>query len=275
MNPINNRVGRQISQMSNLAANLARTQQQISTGERLTRPSDDPNAATRIAAIDRSISANASWMRNADLANSLNSQAQTAVSAATTMIARLSELALSASSDSSSPEALASIAAEMESIASGIDALSSQNSSLGVALFGDGDAVALRAGDQGLIVPVPTRQDIFELGGQTIGDTIRGLAASVRANDNVAITAAITTSDEILVHLTNKNGSLGLTAQQIERSVNFLSDTKLELQTERSPLADTDLTEAIVRLQQQQLTLEAAQSSFSRINRRTLFDILS
>jgi flagellar hook-associated protein 3 FlgL len=39
-------------------------------------------------------------------------------------------------------------------------------------------------------------------------------------------------------------------------------------------LEDTDLTAAIARLNAQQLTLDAAQAAFARINRRSLFDLL-
>ena len=43
---------------------------------------------------------------------------------------------------------------------------------------------------------------------------------------------------------------------------------------ERSSIEDTDLAATIARVQTNQLSLDAAQSLFARINRRTLFDLL-
>ena len=50
--------------------------------------------------------------------------------------------------------------------------------------------------------------------------------------------------------------------------------TKLQLTEERSVLEDTDLHAAIAKLQSQQLTLDAAQAVFARVNQSTLFDVL-
>jgi len=46
----------------------ATTQQQISTGEKLTRPSDDPLAAVRLASIERNIEKNLQYQKNAEAA---------------------------------------------------------------------------------------------------------------------------------------------------------------------------------------------------------------
>ena len=48
----------------------------------------------------------------------------------------------------------------------------------------------------------------------------------------------------------------------------------LALKSERSNIEDTDVTEATPRMNAAILTLEAAQASFVRINRQTLFDLL-
>jgi len=49
----------------------------------------------------------------------------------------------------------------------------------------------------------------------------------------------------------------------------------LDLSDRRSSLEDTDLTEVLARVQANLLSLEAAQASFARINRQTLFDLIS
>ena len=49
---------------------------------------------------------------------------------------------------------------------------------------------------------------------------------------------------------------------------------KQKLAEERSGLEDTDIQAVIARLSSQQLSLQAAQAVFARVNENTLFDIL-
>jgi flagellar hook-associated protein 3 FlgL len=48
----------------------------------------------------------------------------------------------------------------------------------------------------------------------------------------------------------------------------------IQLEEERSRIESADIVEVVARLQARQLTLQAAQAAFVRINQNSLFDLL-
>jgi flagellar hook-associated protein 3 FlgL len=69
-------------------------------------------------------------------------------------------------------------------------------------------------------------------------------------------------------------GQQGARGNRLDQLAERIESTKLQLTEERSALEDTDVTAAIAKLQAQQLTLQAAQAVFARVNQSTLFDVL-
>ena len=101
-----------LQSMRQTQSNLARTQMQVSTGERFSRPAEDPVAATRVLELNRSLESNAQLIRNGQLArNRLSLEESVLVQVADSMD-RLRELALQANNDSQTNETRAAIAKE-------------------------------------------------------------------------------------------------------------------------------------------------------------------
>ena len=69
-------------------------------------------------------------------------------------------------------------------------------------------------------------------------------------------------------------GAQGALGSRIDALTERQANSGLQLEEERSSLESTDVTAAIAKLQSQQLTLQAAQAVFARVNASTLFDIL-
>ena len=66
----------------------------------------------------------------------------------------------------------------------------------------------------------------------------------------------------------------GLGRPRVDALLERQADTGLQLEEERSGLEDTDIQAVVARLSSQQLSLQAAQAVFARVNESTLFDIL-
>ena len=66
----------------------------------------------------------------------------------------------------------------------------------------------------------------------------------------------------------------GALANRVDQLLERKADTGLQLADERSGLEDTDIQAVVARLGAQQLSLQAAQAVFARVNQSTLFDIL-
>ncbi len=91
---------------------LARTQKQVATGERFSRPAEDPVAATRAMELNRSLETNQQLTRNAQLARNRLSLEESVLVQVGDSLQRLRDLALQANNDSQTPETRAAIASE-------------------------------------------------------------------------------------------------------------------------------------------------------------------
>lgn len=260
INATGNRMSREIQRQSRLADDIASTQVQVSTGKRLSRASDDPNASARISAIRTTQANEAGWARNVTLATSLTAQADTVMASVSDLLARGKELSLAAANPSASAADRATIQLELNALADEVDSLAATRSVLGDPLFASGNPLAMRVGEGTSFAPVPSRATLFEVGGQSV-------AQHLRSGSIAGIDAAID-------HVANGRGQIGIAAARLDRLRDMQATNAITLAAERSTLEDTDLTSAIAKLNSQTITLEAAQAAFARINRRTMMDII-
>lgn len=265
----------EIARQSKLAQAIAETQVEISTGKRIQQPSDDPTAAVRIASIRRSQADGEVWKSNLDLGSSLANQADGVLKTLNDRLARVQELTIQGASSSLPASDRQTIASEIRSIAAEVAGLSQTQSSLSEPLFSTGQARTMRFGDNILFAPVPSQEDVFESGGTPIVQQLSTIADAVQGGDPTALNSALASIGGLIQHGADVAASIGNNASRLDRLTNAQASRTIDLAAERSGLEDTDLTNAIATLNAQQLTLEAAQSAFARINRRSLIDLLS
>jgi flagellar hook-associated protein 3 FlgL len=275
INATGNRMMREITRQSKLADQVDRTQIQISTGKRLQRASDDPVSARRIATIGVTQASMKSWATNINAAEALVSQADGVLRSASNLLIRARELALAGASESANPADRASIAAELSAIADEIDGLAMTRDSNGEPLFAASAAKVVRFDSDIAFAPVPSAADAFVVGGNSLSTGLRDAAAAMASGNSAGIGAALGTLDVAIDHVANQNAALGLSAGRLERIGDGLQGRGIALADERSAVEDTDLSVAIAQLHAQNMTLEAAQAAFARVNRQTLFDILT
>ncbi len=129
-----------------------------------------------------------------------------------------------------------------------------------------GDSFAIETGDQ---------QSIFG----TMEKMIAGL--ETHANTPEGRKALEDTIDQGLANLQNAEdratqiqAGVGTRLNTVDSTMSFLKDSDVLAQETLSDLEDVDYAEAISRLTQQNFTLQAAQQSFARISRLSLFDAL-
>lgn len=103
-----------INRLQELNTNLNNTQQQISTGKRVNKPSDDPVAAARILKLDQELSRVETYQRNVDLADTRLKQEESALESSIDVIQRIRELTVQAGNGSLSANDRRSISSELE-----------------------------------------------------------------------------------------------------------------------------------------------------------------
>jgi flagellar hook-associated protein 3 FlgL len=80
--------------------------------------------------------------------------------------------------------------------------------------------------------------------------------------------------DDMLQGLTASQASIGSGLKGIEQQQSVIEDTVLNIKTTLSSVEDLDYTEAITKMNQQMMALEAAQSSFAKISQLSLFNYI-
>ena len=275
INATGNRMTFEINRQSQLAKAIETTQIQISTGNRLQRASDDPGASIRIADIRRTQADSDVWKRNIELGSSLANQADGVLQTLNERLARAQELTVQGANGSQPQSARDTIAAEIRAIADEIGTLGQTKSSLGQPLFSNGSARPMRFGEGVVFPPVPASSDVFQYSGLPLSQQLQSLATAVQSGDRGQLDTALTTADGLIQHGASVAATIGNAASRLDRLSDSSETRSVDLAAERSGLEKTDLTTAIATLNAQQLTLEAAQSAFARINRRSLIDLLS
>lgn len=277
------RLDQEISRQQALSRGIARAQTQLSTQKRIQSPSEDPVAAARISSIGRAQANEAAWKSNLDLAASLADRADTALAAVGTAFARATELMTQGATGTLSDQDRATIALELRSLADELNSLKASKDSRGNALFMSGYSLRIPVQSGVQVIAVGTREEVFESvatagGPKDLAAIVADAATALEITNPATRKAAVATSvDEVAAavsHVAAQRGEQGALANRVDQLLERQADTGLQLSEERSDLEDTDVQAVIARLSSQQLSLQAAQAVFARINENTLFDIL-
>ncbi|MDQ8757193.1 flagellin [Sphingosinicella sp. LHD-64] len=273
----------EINRQATLARDIARAQSEISTTKRILAPSDDPVAAARVSDIARTQADSTAWKRNLDLAASLSARADTTLKAIETAIGRAAELMVTAANGTMSDENRATVAQELRSIAQELESLKDVKDSRGNALFMSGTTLQIPVAPGFSVAAVATREDVFETvatssGPQDIAAIVQAAADAIVEPDPAvrgpAIQQALDDVNAAVSHAATVRGEQGARGNRIDAMLERLADTDIQLEEERGLLEGTDIPATVARLSAKQLSLDAAQAVFARINQNTLFDIL-
>ncbi|OEY67365.1 flagellar hook-associated protein FlgL [Marinobacter sp. X15-166B] len=124
-----------INRLQELNVDINKTSEQISTGKRVNRPSDDPVAAARILKLNQEMGRIDQYQRNADLANNRLSQEEGALGSMVDVVQRVRELTVQAGNGSLSPDDRKAIAAELKERLGQLSALANTRDASGEYIF--------------------------------------------------------------------------------------------------------------------------------------------
>ncbi|MEO0641836.1 MAG: flagellar biosynthesis protein FlgL [Pseudomonadota bacterium] len=292
---------RSLTQMSDLRDSLERVQTQISTGVRISRGSEDPAAASRLRSLARIERLSEVEADNADkLARDLTEAGDEAQGVAN-LLSRARELAIQAANEPTGGSGRAAIAEELAQLEEELFDRANAETLTGEPLFaGTAPGPAfLRAADGSVsyngnaeipTVPIApgtelergiTGAQLFQFdvnGTQTsafaVLSTLSAALQSGAADPVAAAQAALDGIDAAIDTTTRNQTVLGTRLAWVEVIQDNQVDRALTVAEQKSDLGDTDLSDAIVRLQQTELALEASQASFTRLASLSLFNAL-
>jgi flagellar hook-associated protein 3 FlgL len=272
MTGIRFRIDAAIRHQSALATRIARAQADITSGKRLQAASDDPAASVRVAQLRRTQTNEKAWRDNVDVGIALAARADATLGNVATLLDRARELATLGANETLSDKDRATIALELRSIADEVDSLSSGTDATGQPIF-PAVPLSLPVGDSLTLAATTSRANAFDVSGRGIATILRDAATAITTSTagRAAALSDITASSD---HISTVRGEQGARAARYDALRDRLIDSATVIGEERSSIEDTDLPATIARVQTDQLSLDAAQSLFARINRRTLFDLL-
>lgn len=286
-------------QVGTLRAEAEKLQEQMGTGERLSRSSDDPVAAARLRTLARGERLAQIDQRSSDLASTDLKMTDDALGSLATLVIRAKELATKAATETLSAEQRAAIGGEVESLRQAVLQIANSRNSAGHALFGgqaagaayqeSGGAVAyvgtaakdaVDLGDGQSVVPSLTGPEVFtfEAGGvptdlfAVLGDLATALkgGGDPTGPTGVALDGLAAGLDSITTAQTVVGARLGWIEVMDERRV---ANSEL-VADEQKAIGGADLAVTMTRLQEVTTVLEASQASFVRLAGLSLFDMM-
>lgn len=294
------------SQLGNIQGNLSKTQEQLSTGKQINKPSDMPDKASLITRLETELARQASYQGNLKAVNTRLQAQETALKNTSDVMYRFKELAIQASNDTLSTADRHSIALEMTQLKDQILSLANSQDSNGNYLFAgsrvgqepfgkDAHGTVVYQGDQSrMVVPVGDNRrmnlnipgsDAFvhlvrdDGKGKKVGigffQALTDLVNSVQSVDRPNIQRGIGELDLMQQGISDANAQVGTDMNVVDSQNSVLDEITLRLKSTRSDVEDLDYTEAITKMNKDQLALESAQSSFAKISKLTLFSYIN
>lgn len=277
-------------------------QKQIGGGQKLSRSSDDPVAASRLRMLSRSDSLSRIDETNAGRANADLTLADSALSTFASYVTRAKDLATQAANGTLTTEQRAGIGYELEQIYGNLISLANSRDSNGHSLFGGeapGDAYTVDGAGNATYVGTATSGDLALGDGQSITRGLTGpefLNFDVNGTGTNLLAVVKGLADDLQTgagdrQLAARNGMSALesgldaitTGQTVIGSrlnwIELTGDRRTNLgelrATEEEDIGGTDLASAISELQQTMTVLEASQASFSKLAGLNLFNMLN
>jgi len=294
------------AQLANVQGNLAKTQEQLSTGKQITKPSDEPDKASLVTRLESEIARQKSYQESIKAIEIRRKAEETALNSTSDVMFRMKELSVQAANDTLGAADRKTIALEITELRNQILSLANSQDSNGNYLFAgsrvsqmpfspDAKGVIVYKGDQArMVVGVGDNRrmnqnipgsDAFTnvvrddgKGGrvgigffQAMGDLIE----AVKSSNRVAIQRGISEIDTLQQGLSDATAQVGTDLNVVDSQNNVLDEITLRLKTTMSDIQDLDYTEAITKMNKDQLALEAAQSSFAKISKLSLFNYIN
>ena len=294
------------SMLSNVQGSLAKTQEQLSTGKQIIKPSDVPEKAAVVTRIESELARQTSYQNSLKTVDIQLKSEETALSNSSDVMYRMKELAMQAANDTLSVADRKSVSLEMSQLRDQLLSLANSQDSNGNYLFagsrvtqmpfspdakgmvnyrGDQNRMVIGVGDNRRMNLNMAGTDAFTnvvrddgKGGRVgIGffQSLNDLVNSVKNSDKVGLQRGLGEIDQLQQGLSNANAQVGTDMNVIDSQNNVLDEIVLRLKSTLSDVQDLDYTEAITKMNKDQLALESAQSSFAKISKLSLFNYIN
>lgn len=277
--------------VQSIYAKLARSQQQVSDGRRITRPSDDPFGAGQVLDFDAQLSDVRRYQANVSDSMGFMDSADSALDTVTSALQRIREKATQAANGTNGFSDMQSIATEIQQLKEVVrDGLNANHGGIfifggtatnaapypspGNAFVGSANTMSRRVGQgQSITINVPGTAVIGPNGANTL-DMIDQLVADIQGGNSAGIQAGLAATINAENVALDVRTQLGATASRLEVMQSRLAQTEERLLAARTEVADVDAAEAFMEFNQHQTMYQAALAAGTRIMQTSILDFI-
>jgi flagellar hook-associated protein 3 FlgL len=299
---------RAADKMSTVQGQLVKSQAQLATGRQVEKPSDAPNQAAAIARLNSLQVRHDSYLSNMNLIKTRLQLEEGGVANSVNLLHRVKELVVQASNDTVSASDRLSIAAELNGLREELLSTANTQDTTGNYLFagsrvgqppfvppeddpqgtplyqGDQTLMEVMVGDQRSLPINRPGSEVFvrvlrsDGGEQSQGvgffEAFDDIVDAIKSSDKVRMQRANGEVEQMLDGLILAQANIGSDQAILDRQSTIAEDILLTLKQTLSGVQDLDYAKAISAMNKQMLSLEAAQSSFSKVSQLSLFNYL-
>lgn len=283
-----------LSDIQSISERMARTQERMSSGKELTRPSDDPFATSRALLYREELASNAQYQRNAQDAASWQSVTDTALGQIGDLVLRAREWVVRGANDTLDATGRAAIASELDQITDAMKGIGNTQYAgryifAGTAtqtppyITGGADGYAGNADVMDREIGRGVRMPLNVTGDGVLGDGSTGLiaamrsaAANLRAGGDVD---ALRTTDLRAISaaqdaLATTRAAVGARANRLDAAVDRLAQMEQAAGALLSQTEDADMAETLINYSMQSSAYQAALRAGAELIQPSLMDFL-
>jgi flagellar hook-associated protein 3 FlgL len=277
--------------IQSIYARMAKSQQQVTDGRKITKPSDDPFGASQVMGFDTQLADIGQYKSNVSDSISFMNSADTALDGVTSALQAIREKATQAANGTNGFQDLQSIASEVIQLKEVVrDAMNTQYGDQYI-FSGTGGSTPPFPGGSNLYAGTPNTISRLVGRGQSVQINVPGTsvmgpngANTLDAIDQLVLdiqsnnVAGIQTGLGTIINQTNQaldmRTQLGATTARLEVTQDRLGAMEERLTSARSDVADVDMAEAYSKFTQQQTMYQAALAAGTRMMQTSILDFL-
>jgi flagellar hook-associated protein 3 FlgL len=272
---------------------LNETQQQISTGKVMKRPSDDPLAFEQSVNYRQTLSSNEQYKRNTNKAITAFDEMDMALNQGLTIMHRVRELTVQGANGTIGVEEREKIATEIDQLAKQIREVANLNVNGNYLFNGQKTDIApfsntapFTANDagtgkvsievsRGLKMPLNLEaSEAFGKTGESIFDTLYEISDKLRNGTTAEISNTLGKLDENTDHMLGALADVGARKNRVELIENRIDEQQINVTRLLSNVEDVNIAEAVMNMKMQEQVYQASLSSSSKIMQMSLMDYL-
>ena len=239
----------------------------LSTGKRINSAKDDPAALQVAVRMEGEINGLSAALKNANDAQSVVDTGEAALNEIHTLLLRMRELAVTASSDTSTESDRAALNTEVTALETEIDRIGSSTTWGGIQLL-DGTY----SDDAPIVFQIGPRS------GNTVSFSLGYVMATSAATDQgtLGLTSSVTSRavasayinviDGAISTISARRGAFGAMSNRLDSTIANLTNMKAKIEAAKGQVVDADFAAETAKLARAQILMQAATAMLSQAN---------